>query len=127
MSNNILVIDDASTVRLFYRSALSSINCAVAEAYNGAEALELLYKAEQQFNLILLDINMPQMDGYEFLKIYRDSELYQAPVIMISTEARENDAIRAYEAGANLYLVKPVTTEILVTVASLLTNNRVQS
>ena len=114
----ILIVDDAATVRLYHREILEAASFAVEEAMNGIEALE---KALQSpFDLYLVDINMPKLDGYGFLRELRSRDLPQAPAIMISTEAEANDARLAYVAGANLYLIKPVKPDQLLTQVRLL-------
>ena len=116
----VLVVDDAALVRLYYRTALESAGFAVDEALNGLEALEKLLL--DPVDLLIVDVNMPQMDGLTFLKVLRRQELAAAsiPAMMISTEAKAQDRQAAREAGANYYLVKPVTPEALVNHSSLL-------
>ena len=114
----ILIVDDAATVRLYHREILERGGFAVEEAMNGIEALEKTLLAP--FDLYLVDINMPKLDGYGFLRELRSRELPQAPAIMISTEAQAEDERRAYVAGANLYLIKPVKPEQLLTQVRLL-------
>jgi two-component system, chemotaxis family, chemotaxis protein CheY len=104
--NRILVIDDAATVRMYHRSILEDAGYLVDEAVNGIEALEKAL--EQPFDLYLVDVNMPKLDGYGFLRELRRQAMPQAPAVMISTEAASQDRTRAYEAGANFYLVKPI-------------------
>ncbi|NKN34333.1 response regulator [Marichromatium bheemlicum] len=107
----ILVIDDAATVRLYHRSILEELGFEVSEAVNGLEALERV--AEGDFDLYLVDINMPKLDGYGFLRELRGKDMPQAPAIMVSTEAGANDQKLAFLSGANLYIVKPVRPERL--------------
>lgn len=109
----ILIVDDAATVRMYYRAILEEAGYLVTEAVNGIEAME---KALQDtFDLYIVDINMPKQDGYAFLRELRArEELEQAPALMVSTEAAANDRKRAFAAGANLYLVKPVKPENLL-------------
>lgn len=102
----ILVVDDAATVRMYHRGILESAGYAVEEALNGIEALEKALDAP--FELYLVDVNMPKLDGYGFLRELRGQEIPQQPAIMVSTEAASQDEISAYHAGANSYLVKPV-------------------
>lgn len=104
--NRVLIVDDAATVRLYYRDTLEAGGFTVAEAVNGIEALEkaLLHP----FDLYVVDVNMPRLDGYGFLRELRGRDLPQAPAIMITTEAELRDRDRAYAAGANCYLAKPV-------------------
>lgn len=108
----ILVVDDASTVRMYFRTILESEGFEVDEAVNGLEALEKAYSKE--YDLFLVDINMPQMDGYSFVRKLREGkDLKQVPVIIVSTEAEEKDRIQALQSGANFYMVKPVKPEEL--------------
>ena len=115
----VLVVDDARTVRMYYRGILERAGVEVTEAANGLEGLEKV--AESFFDLLLVDINMPKMDGYSMLREIRASERTRGiPAIMISTEAEGRDAQRAYEAGANVYLIKPVRPDQLSSFALLL-------
>jgi two-component system, chemotaxis family, chemotaxis protein CheY len=107
----ILIVDDAATVRLFHRTILEAEGHQVSEAVNGVEALEKAL--ETPFDLYVVDVNMPKLDGYGFLRELRAQGGAQAPAIMISTEAKADDHTRAYAAGANAYLVKPVRPEQL--------------
>ncbi|NEX16480.1 MAG: response regulator [Halochromatium sp.] len=101
----ILIIDDAATVRLYHRGILEGAGYSVTEAVNGLEALERA--AEGPFDLYLVDINMPKLDGYGFLRELRAKDIPQTPAIMVSTEAADHDQQLALASGANLYLVKP--------------------
>jgi two-component system chemotaxis response regulator CheY len=111
--NRILIVDDAATVRLYHRSILESAGYTVEEAWNGIEALEKALEAP--FDLYIVDINMPKLDGYGFLRELRQQEIAQQPAIMVSTEAAASDERSAYEAGASGYLVKPVLPSQLLT------------
>jgi len=102
----ILLVDDAATVRMYHRSILESAGYTVEEALNGIEALE---KALQSpYDLYVVDINMPKLDGFGFLREMRQADIAQQPAIMVSTEASELDQRSALRAGANGYLIKPV-------------------
>jgi two-component system chemotaxis response regulator CheY len=114
----ILIVDDAATVRMYHRSILEAAGYKVEEAVNGVEALEKSLQAS--FGLYVVDVNMPKLDGYGFLRELRAQDTFQAPAIMISTEAETSDHKRAYEAGANAYLVKPVKPDQLLMYAKLL-------
>ena len=114
----ILIVDDAATVRMYHRSILEKAGYVVDEAVNGIEALEK--SLQRPFDLYVVDINMPKLDGYGFLRELRDQDIAQAPAIMISTEAESSDYLQAYAAGANAYLVKPVRSEQLLTHIKLL-------
>ncbi|RIZ66205.1 MAG: response regulator [Methylococcales bacterium] len=114
----ILIVDDAATVRMYHRNILESAGYSVDEAMNGIEAIE---KALQEaFDLYIVDVNMPKLDGYGFLRELRGENISQVPAIMVSTEAAENDQTAAYRAGANGYLVKPVKPVQLLTHVRLL-------
>ncbi|WP_334030094.1 response regulator [Alteromonas sp. P256] len=109
---NIMIVDDATTVRMFHKGVISSINRHIEEAENGVEALEKALKAP--IDLFLVDINMPKMDGYRLCQEIRQrDELRTSTVIMISTESAKQDEERAYRSGANFYMSKPVDSEKL--------------
>jgi two-component system chemotaxis response regulator CheY len=114
----ILIVDDAATVRMYHRNILEAAGYVVEEAVNGIEALEK--SLQQPFELYVVDINMPKLDGYGFLRELRTQDIYQVPAIMVSTEAESNDHTRAYAAGANAYLVKPVKPDQLLIQVKLL-------
>ncbi|MFC7527184.1 response regulator [Actinoplanes sp. GCM10030250] len=119
----VLVVDDAATVRLYHTSLLSEAGFEVAEAANGLEAVEAALITA--FDLFVVDVNMPKMNGYTCVETLRSETVgTAAPVLMISTEDRPGDADRAYEAGANLYLVKPVAGDRLVRIATMLTTGK---
>jgi two-component system chemotaxis response regulator CheY len=119
LAKRILVIDDASLVRMYYRDALERAGYEVDEAINGLEALEKLHKAPA--DLLIVDVNMPQMDGFTFLKVLRRQALPVAaiPALVISTEAGAQDQEAARAAGANFYLVKPISQDMLVDYAAM--------
>ncbi len=116
----VLVIDDASLVRLYYRTALENAGFFVGEALNGIEALEHLLTAP--YDLLVVDVNMPQMDGVTFLKTLRAKKLPMAsiPALVVSSEGDPIRIAAARAAGANLYVVKPLSQETLVQHVSLL-------
>ena len=116
----VMVVDDAALVRLFYRDCLERAGYEVHEAINGLEALEKLLLKEP--DLLIVDVNMPQMDGFTFLAALRNRELPLAsiPALITSTESGAQDVAAAEKAGANFYLVKPVDQETLIEYAALL-------
>jgi two-component system chemotaxis response regulator CheY len=120
----IMIVDDASLVRMYYRDALQDAGYQVDEALNGLEALEKLLAAPA--DLIVLDVNMPKMDGMTFLRTLRRQALPLAATVVLvtSTEASPRDAELAREAGANFYLVKPVSRETLLAHVALLSGTR---
>jgi two-component system chemotaxis response regulator CheY len=116
----ILVVDDASLVRLYYRSTLEQAGYRVDEALNGIEGLEKLLTTA--VDLLIVDVNMPQMDGLTFLAKLRAKEgpIASIPALITSTESGDQDFEAARAAGANFYLVKPIEREILVEFAAML-------
>ena len=118
---SILVVDDSSLVRLYYRAALEKAGFSVEQAINGIEAMEKVLS--QAFDLVIVDVNMPRMDGFAFLRSLRketDAHIAATPALMISTESERQDMLAATAAGANFYLVKPVSETDLVRHAALL-------
>lgn len=103
----ILIVDDSVTVRLYYRKTLEASGFVVDEAENGVAGLERALVGA--YALLLVDVNMPMMDGYEFVRLLRSPpHSVSVPVVMISSEPEPKDRRAAYASGANIYLVKPV-------------------
>ena len=113
-SKRVLIVDDAALVRAYYRQALERAGYAVDEALNGLEGLEKVLM--QPFDLAIVDVNMPQMDGMTFIRTLRGKELpiSAMPILVTSTEAKEHDIAAARAAGANFYLTKPISQESLI-------------
>lgn len=115
-----LVIDDSRTVRLIIGRVLADLGLEVTEAGNGREGLEQLRRAPD-VGLVLVDWNMPVMDGLEFVTAVRAHRAYDAVrLVMVTTETEQEQVRRALAAGANEYVMKPFTREILVAKLSLL-------
>lgn len=115
MAAHVLIVDDSSAIRAYVRAALEAAppDFEVAEAVSGFEALRLLPR--QSFDLLILDINMPNIHGLELISMLRRSEHYKdTPVLVISSEASERDKQRAFELGANGFLAKPFDAEALL-------------
>ncbi len=113
MSKKILIVDDSEMIRNYHAYALKSAGFEVISAVNGADAMEILY--QNPIDLIITDINMPVMDGYTFIENVRKEEEYKdIPIIIISTEDEASDKKRGFEAGANLYIIKPVEPNNLI-------------
>ncbi|MBY0323746.1 MAG: response regulator [Reyranella sp.] len=119
-AKRVLIVDDASLVRRYYRDALERAGFEVGEALNGVEALEKVLA--ESFDLLIVDVNMPQMDGFTFLRRLRQqaSSISSIPALVTSTEARPEDQRAARLAGANFYLVKPVAQDSLVAHATIM-------
>jgi two-component system chemotaxis response regulator CheY len=107
-------------VRLYYRNILEGGGFEVEQAINGIEAIEKVL--EQRFDLAIVDVNMPKMDGFSFVRALRSNApaIATLPVLVISTEAREQDRDDARTAGANFYLIKPVSEADLLRYAAML-------
>jgi len=108
----ILVVDDCATTRKLLTLYLKSKGYEVVTAENGLDALEKVGK--ESINLVLSDLNMPYMDGIEFVKSLRaNPDSADLPVVMCTTEADPEEKEKAMIAGANGYMVKPVTAEMV--------------
>jgi len=108
----ILLVDDSRTMRNIFKRVIVGINAAeTAEAGDGVEALQVIEQSGP-FDLMLLDWNMPNMDGITLLKTVREKKIF-TPVIMVTTEAEKSRIIEAIKAGANNYMVKPFTPDAL--------------
>ena len=112
---NALVVDDSKAVRMILAKTLRELGYEVREAGNGKEALELIENQDLAVTLVLADWNMPEMNGLELLKQLRQKpELVSTAVVMVTTETEVDQMATALEAGANEYIMKPFTKEILV-------------
>ena len=125
MNEKILIVDDSSTVRKMIEFTLKSKGYAVADAADGQAALDLLERGER-FDLVVLDINMPSLDGLTMLKTLRSSVQWaRLPVFILTTEGQDSDRDQAIALGATDYMVKPFKpTELIERVAKLLQQNR---
>lgn len=123
MSARILVVEDSSAMRAFVRAALEEAAVAreVVEAASGFEALRILPR--EAFDLAIVDINMPDVNGLELIRFMRGSEAHkETPLLVISSEASPRDRERGLSLGANRYLAKPFTAEALVDAVTALTS-----
>ena len=103
----ILIVDDSSVMHAYHRQVLSALpDCRLSFARHGKEALAKI-EAEGRPDVIVLDINMPVMDGLEFLRRLRALSIPRSSVIIVSTEGQEDDLRRGLEAGADGYVRKP--------------------
>ena len=111
----VLVVDDSAIMRKVIEQILEMLGHEAVPAANGVEAFERL-KEHDDVKLILLDWNMPEMNGIEFLRAVKDRPgLSKIPVIMLTTESERRKMIEAIEAGAKHYLTKPFQPETLAT------------
>jgi two-component system chemotaxis response regulator CheY len=111
----VMVVDDSPTVVKFVSFALRSAGMKVLTATDGMDALERLSALPEGVDLIITDLNMPNIDGYEFIKTVRENQQYSAvPIIILSSEEEEQDKSRGREVGATSYLVKPFKPNVLL-------------
>ena len=110
-----LVVDDSRAVRMILARTLKELGFEVREASNGREALEVIEIEKTAVTLVLADWNMPEINGLELLKQLRQKpELASLVVVMVTTETELDQMAAALEAGANEYVMKPFTKDILV-------------
>ncbi len=115
-----LVVDDSRTTRIIIGNILRELGLEVIEAGNGREALEQL-RQNPDVELLLLDWNMPEMNGFDFLRAVRAQRAYDAVrILMVTSEAQSEQVTRALAAGANEYLMKPFNKDVLVAKLNLL-------
>ncbi|MBI2419753.1 MAG: response regulator [Ignavibacteriales bacterium] len=106
MKKVILIADDSPTIRKFVSVALTMQGYEVVSACDGMEAMEKLPQA--QFDLVITDLNMPNLDGFELIKSIREDERYkEIPIIILSSLAGSAEIEKGLKSGANSYLVKP--------------------
>jgi two-component system, chemotaxis family, chemotaxis protein CheY len=110
---DVLIVDDSAAIRKILQRVLRQAEIPIGEVFeaaDGVEALETMRK--QKVGLVLSDINMPNMDGLEFLTQLRAEPAWQKlPVVMVSTEGTHNKVLEAVERGASGYVRKPFTAD----------------
>jgi len=112
MEKVVLVVDDSATVRKFVAAALNMKGFRVITAGDGIEALERM--PSEKFDLIITDLNMPDMDGYEFIRTLRETTEYkEIPIIVLSSMTDLKNKDLAMESGALAFLEKPLSTEAI--------------
>jgi two-component system response regulator ResD len=117
MFEKILIVDDEERIRKLLNMYLARENYEITEAENGKQALELALTEE--FNCILLDLMMPEMDGIEVAKRLRDEK--STPIIMLTAKGEENNRVEGFEVGADDYIVKPFSPrEVVLRVKAIL-------
>ncbi len=112
----ILMVDDEPINLKVLHNFLSACNYSITQATNGTEAIRLIEQAEHPFDLVLLDVMMPKMSGYEVCKYVRETyHSHELPIIMLTAKNQAGDVVTGFEAGANDYVVKPISkNELLV-------------
>jgi two-component system chemotaxis response regulator CheY len=109
-----LVIDDSRTVRIIIGNILREVGAEVIEAANGREALEQMERYSD-IDLLLVDWNMPEMNGFDFVRAVRAQPAYdRVRILMVTSESQSQQVIKALGAGANEYLMKPFNKDVLL-------------
>lgn len=109
-----LVIDDSRAIRMILGRTLNRFGYEVCSAANGREALAMMGEQNLDLSVILVDWNMPEMNGLDFVKSIRSNPKYSGvPLMMVTTETEIEQMDRALEAGANEYVMKPFTDEVI--------------
>lgn len=115
MRNTILSIDDSTTTRKIIKKSIASLGYEFLEAADGASGLNVLSHHHEEVAIILLDWNMPGMNGIEFLEAINAKTIYRViPIIMVTTEAEKANVVRALKLGVKNYILKPFTDEELI-------------
>lgn len=121
----ILVVDDDENIRKYFSKVLTAEHYSVVTAHDGAAALDALEK--YQFDLVVLDVMMPGMDGYEFAENLRSSGL-GLPILMVTAKQLPEDMKRGFRAGTDDYMTKPVDAEeMLLRIKALLRRARISA
>ncbi|MBE9536485.1 MAG: response regulator [Proteobacteria bacterium] len=111
---NVLIVDDCRTTRKLVSYLLKEGKFNILQAENGFDALEKL--ARNDIDIVLTDLNMPQMDGIELIRSMKEDDSYKdIPIVMLTTEADEAERSRGLKVGASCYLTKPVGKDLLLT------------
>ena len=111
MATKIMVVDDDTRIRKLVKDFLEKDHFYVLEASNGEEAMDLFYE-NPDTALVLLDVMMPDMDGWQVLREIR--EMSKVPIIMLTARADERDELRGFELGVDEYIAKPFSPKILM-------------
>ena len=109
----VLLVDDSNSIAMVVGQMLTDVGHEVLRAKHGQEAVDML-TADNKVDVILLDWNMPEMDGLEFLKYNMEKKLVSCPIIMMTTENKPEKIVMALQNGAKEYIMKPFTQDILV-------------
>ena len=113
MSQTILVVDDSPTLAKFVSMSLKAKGYQVVVACDGMDALEKMSSMAGQVDLIITDLNMPNLDGYGLIETVRQSHS-ETPIIILSSEEDYAERARGFAVGANSYLVKPFNPALLL-------------
>ena len=117
------MVDDSEMTRKYYYYILKNAGFDVISAIDGADGIEKLFKSPD-ISLIISDINMPNMDGYTMIeKVRQDEQFEDIPIIIVSNEGEASAKQKGFNAGADVYIVKPIEPNILIENIRLLTMN----
>lgn len=115
MSQKVLVVDDSPTLVKFVSFSLKSNGYEVVGASDGMDALEKVSNIEGAVDLVITDLNMPNIDGYELIATLRKTPKFaKTPIIILSSEEEEEDKVKGHKVGADSYLVKPFKSSVLI-------------
>lgn len=118
MAKSILVVDDSETVRQVLQMTLTNAGFDVVEAEDGVDAMQKL--SDGQIDMLITDLNMPNMDGLELIKKVREEGHHRfTPIVMLTTESSEEKKLAGREAGASGWIVKPFKPEQLLKVVKM--------
>jgi two-component system, chemotaxis family, chemotaxis protein CheY len=110
---NVMIVDDSKVIRKLIGKILEKNNFSYIEAENGIEALELLVMND--IDVIIADLNMPQMTGLELIKSIRASDCYdKIPILMLTTDTNQEAKVSCLSAGANIFMSKPMPPDLLI-------------
>lgn len=116
-----IIIDDSSAMRMILKRIVTGLGFTVTLAENGQDALDKMSDAGHQFEVALIDWNMPVMNGLEFIQAVRDDPRYgNVTLMMVTTESEQSQMVRALAAGAHEYLIKPFTPDAVAEKLELL-------
>ena len=119
----VLVVDDSETIRQHVAEALTRAGFEVVEASDGAAGLQRV--SQHEFSMIILDVNMPLLNGMEMLeRLKQDPKTSGIPVVMLTTEAQRSMIERARQNGAKAWLIKPIKVESLVSTVNKVLNQQ---
>jgi two-component system chemotaxis response regulator CheY len=115
MKQTIMIVDDSPTVLKFVSYSLKNSGFKVITASDGMDALEKISSGTEAVDMIITDLNMPNMDGYELISTLRQNERFSStPIIILSSEEDDADRRKGSEAGASAYLTKPFKSSVLL-------------
>lgn len=116
-----IVIDDSSAMRMILKRIVTGLGFTVTLAEHGQDALDRMAAADHQFDVALIDWNMPVMNGLEFIQVVRDDPRFgNVTLMMVTTESEQSQMVRALAAGAHEYLIKPFTPDAVAEKLELL-------